>query len=299
VTHPNPFEQAPAAQEQQQAQAPNPFGAATAVQQQQQQQQPAPAPAPAQAPNPFPAPQPQQAPANPFPAPGQQAAGVATYGAPAQQQYAPPAPQQQYAPAPAPVQQQWQQPAQAPQQQAPAFDMGRFGSAPPPEVTGGKGAQLADMYGRLVIVFPLQVTTVPRRPEYITEADRANGNVNQQQLTATVVVLDGGPGTRPGGTIEWGGKPHGFPPVPHTNSDPLPYVRKAMWIKQSRIIVQAQAFLPQGPGQPPAPMIGRVTKAGPAHNDPWFIAGASPEEVQLAQTYIDLVMRGQYPHPLA
>lgn len=291
MTQPDPFaSSAPAAP---QSAPPNPFGAVPA----------APPAQPPAAPNPFPQQAPATAPANPFPAP-QAYAAPQQAPAPFQQQ----APPQGYAPAaPAPFQQQAPAPqAYAPPtapppvpQAAPQFDMSRFGAAPPPETGGGKGAQLADMYGRLVIVFPHSETTVPRRPEHITAEQRAAGNVNQQRLTATVVVLDQGPGQAPGGTIQWGGKPHALPPTPHTNSDPLPYVRKNMWINQTRLVGQARDYLPQTPGGAPGMMVGRVVKTGPEHNAPWYIAGATPEEFALAQTYINLVTQGHYPHPLA
>lgn len=266
MTQSNPFaaaQQAPATPQQAAPQAGNPFGAPPA------------APAPAQTfGNPFPAQQPQAAPASPFPAAGQQVAGVVTYGAPAQQQVVPTTP--------------------------PAFDMNRVGSAPPPEAGGGKGAQLADMYGRLCIVFPLREETVPRNQQFITAEQRAAGNVNQQRLTATVVVLDSGPGSQvAGGTIAWGGKPHALPPIPHTNSDPLPYVRKSMWINQTQLIGQARAFLPQGPGMPPGLLAGRPVKTGPEHNAPWYLAPASDQEMTLVRQYLDLVNAGQFPHPLA
>lgn len=256
---------------------PNPFAAP--AQAPAPQQQPAAAPAPAVG-NPFGpgvAAQPRQAPApaaNPYAAPA-------------------PAPQQQYAaPAPAPQQQY------APQQQAqgyggaPQLDASRLVSAPAPIVGEGKGAKLADMFGRLVLVFPLGVSRVPRNPKFITQEQRNSGNVEQDRLTATVVVLDGG---RLGDMtpIAYGGEPHALPPTPHTESAPLPYVRKAMWITQSRLISQCRDSLNGGM------VAGRLTKSGPAHNDPWELIPATAEEVALVNTYIGLVQQGQYPNPLA
>lgn len=286
----NPFAQTAATPATAPAAATNPFGQAM--------QQP-----PAQVPpaNPFP-PAAAAAPANPFGAPAPQAA-------PTQQQWAPAAPAQ-------PTQQQWAAgaatyppaapPTQtyAPAQPAaaappPALDPNslRGVGAPPP--SGGKGAQLPDMYGRLVVMFPMQVDTVPRRPEHITAEQRAQGNVMQQRLTATVVVLDMGPGTPPGGTIAWGGAPHKLPPVAHTNNDPLPYVRKGMWINQTKIVEQARPFLPAGPGVAPGMMVGRPVKVGPEQNAAWYLATPSDAEIQLAQQYVAAVIAGALPHPLA
>jgi hypothetical protein len=268
---------------------PNPFAAAAPA---------GPEPAPPAAPAPM---------ANPY---AQQAAPVQAYAPPAAVPAAPnpfgqavpvaPAPQygapvQQQAPA-----QQWAQPVQQsnPAPPAPPQAFGQLQSAPAPVVGEGRGAKLADMYGRLVVIFPLAIDTVARNPQFITAEQRAQGNVTQDRLTATVVVLDQGPGTAPGGFIEWGGAPHQLGGAPHDKRDPLPYVRKGMWINQSRLISQCRPSVP-APGQPSSPVVGRLAKTGPEANAPWYLVGASDAEVQLAQTYLNLVAAGQYPHPLA
>jgi len=300
---------------------PNPFGAAVATDQQQQANpfgQPAAAPAqqPQQAPNPFGAPQGQPpAPAQAYaPAhPAQQAPTANPFGAPAAPQaYAPPAPAAyappaapQYAP---PTQQQYAPPAQAyaPQQAPPSSPppLGQVAAAPAPVAGGGRGAKLPDMYGRLVIAFPHSLKRVPRRPEHITAEQRAAGNVEQDQMTVTFVVLDSGPGTPPGtGFIDFGGAPHALPPTPHTDREPLPYVRKGMWINQSRLISQLRDFMPggplAGPGGSPGMVCGRLVKTGPESNAPWFLTTAEPAELTIAGQYLSLVAENRYPHPLA
>jgi hypothetical protein len=256
-----------------------------------------------QAGNPFA--QSQPAPAQPAPQAGnpfggQQAAPPAQQYAPQQQaapSYAPPAPVQQYAPQQAAPVQQYAAPA--PVQSAPQF--GQLASAPAPVVGEGRGASLAHMFGRLVLVFPHREETVPRRPEHITAEQRAAGNVNQQRLTATVVVLDAGPGRMDPIAVD--GKPNAFPPVPPSEYAPLPYVRKGMWINQSRMITQCRDFLPgapnAGPGGAPGMLLGRVAKAGPQQNDPWYLEPATEAELQLAQKYLSMVQGGQFPNPLA
>lgn len=212
--------------------------------------------------------------------------------APAQNPYAQPAAapvqQPQYA-APAPV----TQPAAAP----PALDPSRLAAAPPPIVGEGTGAKLADMFGRLVLVFPLALASVPRNPQFITAEQRAAGNVMQDRLTATVVVLDAGAGRMD--PIQFGGAPYALPPKPHTDSAPLPYVRKGMWINQSRLISQLTAHLPAQPGAAPGMVAGRVHKAGPNQNDPWYLIAATEQELALVGQYLQLVASGQFPHPLA
>lgn len=256
------------------------------------------------------------APTNPF-APGvpaeqpQQPASAPTAGDPfAQAAPAPVQQQSQYAPAPvapqayaqsqqpapvaqAPVQ-QWQQ--QTPTQSAPpAINPAGLVAAGAPIVGEGKGAKLADMYGRLVLIFPLSLAVVPRNPQFISPEQRQQGNVTQERLTATVVVLDDGRGGMQ--PIGYGGQA-GPPPIPHSEFAPLPYVRKAMWINQSRLISQLRDHLAAAGGSP-GMVCGRVIKAGPAANDAWYLQGATAQELQLAGQYLQLVQGGTYPHPLA
>lgn len=169
--------------------------------------------------------------------------------------------------------------------------------APAPVVGEGRGAKLAHMYGRLVLVFPLSITMRPRTEKYITPEQRQRGDLTQEQVTATFVVLDDGVGGMQ--PIRFGGNPTAFPPVPDTESAPLPYVRKGLWVTQSRVISQLRDFLPAGPGQAPQPICGRVVKEGPAQNDPWYITTATEAELGLAGQYMQLVAAGTYPHPLA
>lgn len=289
MSQPNPFAQAvagppeqptqPASAPQQQAPQANPYA----------QQQAAPA-APQQAqPNPFGQGVPQAAPAP---------AAPQAYAQPAQPQYAP---QQQYAPQGYPQQapvQQYAPPAPAaPAAPPPALDPSMLRGAPAPVVGEGRGAKLAHMYGRLVLVFPLSITRKPRNPQYVTPEQRARGDLDQEQITATFVVLDDGQGGMQ--PIRFGGDPSAFPPVPDTESAPLPYVRKGLWVTQSRVISQLRDFLPTQPGQPGGVLCGRMVKTGPQRNDPWYITTATEQELSLAGAYMNLVANGTYPHPLA
>lgn len=290
MTTPNPFAQnVPAAsQPAAPAQNPNPFA----------QQQAAPPAAPPQQHNPY---------------AQQQAAPPAAPQAYAQPQQANPFAGQQaqqapaYAPHPA-AQGQYGQTAYAPAQgQAPQHGgalpaLGTASAPPPPVPGGGKGAKFADMYGRLVLVFPLGLQSVPKNPQFVTDADRQSGNINQERMTATVVVLDGG---RVGDMtpLAWGGNPYALGGSPHTNSDPLPYVRKGMWVNQSQVIQQCSPYLPGrergGPNGAPGVAVGRIVKTGPNQNDPWYLTTPTEEEIGLANQYLQLVQAGTFPHPLA
>jgi hypothetical protein len=296
MSHPNPFAQNVPAQTAQPAAAPqqqtqqgsNPFA----------QQQAAPA-APQQAPQAYAPPTQyvpeQQAPpaaGNPF---AQQQAAPQAYAPPAQQtypHYGTPAVQQQ-APAPAAV---------TPHHHTAPPALGTASAPPPPVAGGGKGAKLADMYGRLVVIFPMALQRVPKNAKFITDADRQSGNLEQDRMTATLVVLDGGSvgNMTP---LAWGGNPHALGGQPHTESSPLPYVRKGMWLNQSQLIGQCSPYLPGrergGPNGAPGAVVGRLVKTGPQLNDPWFITTPTDDELGLANQYLQLVSAGQFPHPLA
>lgn len=256
----------------------NPFAPAVPAQEQQAPQQP-----PAPAGNPFAAPQQQAAPAVQQPQQN-------PYGQQAPQAYAGP---QQGAPMGYPNQPMQQ--TYTGQAAPPALDASRLGAAPPPPPDGGKGAKLDQMYGRLVLAFPLSFEQRPKNPKFITDADRASGNLMQDQITATVVVLDDGRGGF--SPIAWGGNPSMN--QPHTDQAPLPYVRKAMWISQSKLIAQLRPNLPQQPSGVPGMVLGRVAKTGPEQTAAWFLQPATDADLQLARTYLNLVGSGQYEHPLA
>lgn len=244
--------------------------------------------APAQPAAPAPAQQPQQG-GNPFAAPAP-AAPVQ----PAQPQYGATA---GGAPAPAWLAQPSAPATRAPTQAAPPTIGGFRSAGAPPAAGTGKGPKLPHMYGRLLMIFPLSRAQRPKKPEFITPEQHASGQTTQDTVTATVVVLDSGPGQMQ--PISFGGNPAAFPPVPDTESAPLPFVRKAMWITQTQIIGQIEGDLPAGPGVQPGVILGRLTKAGPERNDPWYLLPASPQDEELARTYLGLVASGQYPHPLA
>jgi hypothetical protein len=261
-------------------------------------------------PNPFAAPAPQAAPEpapavpNPF--------GPGTQAAPAPQAYAPPAPvapaPQQYAPHPAPQGQYGQTAAPAPSYAppapqgyaGPALNMDALRPADAPSPSGsGTGAKIADMYDRLVLVFPHTVETVNRSPQFITPEQRAKGQLTEERVVATVVVLDMGPGTSPAGAfIDFGGAPYQQPPIPHTTREPLPYVRRSMWITQSKLVEQLKPHLPAAIGAQ-GMVAGRVVKQGTDRNSPWYLAGATESELALCRQYMEGVAANYFPHPLA
>ncbi len=169
-----------------------------------------------------------------------------------------------------------------------------------PAALGGIGADLWSMAGRLVMVLPLHIATEPIPEKWITPKDREMNRLTREKITANVVVLS----DKDGGTadLEWGGDPRTAPGMPgykpHTNIDPLPYVRKGMWLS-GKLIDQLRPGLPGAPGAAPSPMIGKVWKDGPDKTDPWYLMPATAEDIARAKYYLAAVERGQFPHPLA
>lgn len=220
---------------------------------------------------------------NPFaPAVPQQAPPAAPGNPFASPAAAAPAASQAYAP-----------PATAP---APTLDLSRLAPAPAPIVGEAGGADLEAMFGRLLLIFPLQIERVP--PYKGQEVRSADGM--RDRLTATVVVLDDGRGGQ--SPIQWGGNLYGPPSQqrPHTDSAPLPYIRKAMWLNQSRLISQLRGELPTpANGNVPGMIAGRLSRAGQETNAAWYLIGATEAEVALVRQYLEAVQAGHVPHPLA
>lgn len=281
----NPFAQNVPVEQPQQPDSPaqgNPFAAPAPVAPQAYAQ-------PAPAGNPY-APQPAPAGGNPF----AQNTGVSPHtGRPAgvdPTQHVAGAYAQQTAPAPVAYAQPVQQ-----QPVPPQLNPGALTGVGAPVIGEGTGAKLVDMYGRLLLVFPLRLENVPRNPQHITPEDRQKGKLTQDRMTATVVALDDGQGGMQ--PVAFGGQ-IGPPPIPHTDYAPLPYVRKAMWIPQTRLISQLQPHLSTDP-RAPGMTVGRLVKAGPGTTDAWFLQTPTGADLTLAGQYLQGVQIGHFPHPLA
>jgi hypothetical protein len=206
----------------------------------------APAPAPAQGGNPF-------MPQSPGPV--------------APQQYTQAAPQQPYAPPVTP---------QGPYGQV-ATNLvarpGQYSTPPPPSANSGGGQpKVADLQGRLLLI-------LPERIEYGIPSRFMNNGVPQVQdrLTATVIVLDGGP-------LNWTPSRNGQLGQPR--SEQVPYVIKGMWIPQSKLIEQLQEALGVRQSGGPGLALGRLWKAGVGQNDPYVLATPSPQDSALYDQYV-------------
>lgn len=185
--------------------------------------------------------------------------------------------------------------AEIPAPTAAAPRLGSFAPAAPVTIGGGSGAKLADMYGRLVLVLPLSISIVPKATMYITPEQAAAGQTTQPRMVATFVVLDGE------SPIAFGGDLYAFPQKPHTKSEPLPHVSKALWISQSKLLEQTAEALAQAQahGAGAGMVLGRLLRGGNEKNSPWILGEYSAEDAQRAQYYLDGVASGQFPNPLA
>lgn len=226
-------------------------------------QQPAPAPAPQQQPaqggNPFMPQQPQQAPApvqQPQYTQQPQQYPATTYGTGPVAQTIP------------------QQPSNPNLVARP----GGYSTPPPPSASNGGGQpKVGDLQGRLLLILPESIAHgVASR-----FMDRQTGQPQlQDRLTATVIVLDGGP-------LQWTPSKNGQPGQPR--AEQVPYVIKGMWINQSKLIEQLQEALGIRQQGGPGLALGRLWKAGTGQSDPYLLAPPSPQDGAVYDQYVSAV----------
>jgi len=211
-----------------------------------------------------------------------------------------PAPAAPAAPAPAPAVTAPAQPAvdpqyqawlasQAAQQQAPAATpaaavpaaapaqadpFGASGADPfdNPAPQQPRGPRLRDMYGRLLLVIPHKVETVPNRLQPGTTQDR---------MTADVVILDG--------PCPYGGRPEATPPVPHDKLADVPHKTPRMYISGVGIISQCREALAKRQAGGMGMVLGRLM-VGEAkeqgQNAPYLLSVPTEAEKQVARNYL-------------
>lgn len=161
---------------------------------------------------------------------------------------------------------------------APAPPVDQFGGADPfansdPAKPAPKGPRLRDLYGRLLILVPSKVETVPNR--------LGNPGETQDRMTADVVVLDGG-------TVAYGGKPEEMPPVPHDKTAEVPYKFPAMFISSVALISQCRDALAARQQGKPGMVIGRLTKGEDTGkgNPPWILTPATDADKAIGRAWL-------------
>lgn len=149
---------------------------------------------------------------------------------------------------------------------------GGFSTPPPPSAGGSGGPRIADLQGRLLLILPESVQR--QIPSKFTN----NGQtVMQDKVTATVIVLDGGP-------LQWTPKVSGQLQQPRQEN--VPYVIKGMWIQQSKLIEQLEEALAMRLRGEPGLTLGRLWKAGTATNDAYVLAAPQPQDAATYDQYV-------------
>lgn len=152
---------------------------------------------------------------------------------------------------------------------------GQFTTPPPPSATGsGNLPKIGDLQGRLLIVLPESLQRgLP---------SRFMGTNGQPQtvdrLTATVVVLDGGP-------LQWGGTQPGS----QRQHAEVPYVIKGLWIQQTKLIEQLDEPLRMRLNGQPGLALGRLWKTGTAASDPYVLAAPDQNDAAQYDRYVSQV----------
>lgn len=153
-----------------------------------------------------------------------------------------------------------------------------FGGADPfansdPAPQAARGPRLRDIYGRLLILIPHKVETVPNR--------LGKPGETQDRMTADVIVLDGG-------TLHYGGKPEEMPPVPHDKVAQAPVKFDRMFISSVSLISQARNALEARRTGKPGMVLGRLGKGEDTGkgNPPWLLAKATEEDKTLGRAWL-------------
>lgn len=220
-------------------------------------------------PNPYGPPQPQ----NPYGQPQSQQAPPNPFGPGAAPAYAPQAPVA--TPVYAPPTQYAGNPAGAGLTAQPGQFMRP--SAPP---AGGNGDMPRMQHlatGRALLILPESIER--NRPGKARQGDLP-GAVPQpyDRITATVVVLDGGP-------VQWGGTS----PQDPVKSGLVPFVIKGMFITQKNVVAQLQEALQVRQAGGPGLLVARLWKTGPEQNAAFVLQDPDEAAVQAYNAYVSQV----------
>lgn len=138
-----------------------------------------------------------------------------------------------------------------------------------------RGPRVRDLYGRLLLLVPHKLETVP---------NRLRPGEMQDRMTADVIVLDGGP-------IPFGGRPEATPPVPHNQTAQLPHKNARMYLSQAGLISQCRDALAKRLMGQPGMVLGRlaVGEAKGDQNAPYLLTPPTEADKNAARQYLAAV----------
>ena len=178
------------------------------------------------------------------------------------------------APAPASTQQPaaFSNPPIAPPVAPPAdpFTSGDPFSGPAPQASRPR---VRDMVGRLLLVIPHKVETVPNRKQ---------PGETQERMTADVVVLDGGP-------LAYGGAPEKLPSIPHDKTAQVPYRVDRLFISSAGLVSQSRQALAKRLQGQPGMVLGRLGTGEAKSADyspPYLLSMPTEQDKQIARQYL-------------
>jgi hypothetical protein len=139
-----------------------------------------------------------------------------------------------------------------------------------------RGPRMREMNGRLLLITPLLVQTVPNKKSPLPGA-------TQERMTADVVILDGG-------IIHYGGRPEAVNPTPHTMTAQVPMRVSKMFISAVGVVSQCEdALARRKAGKPGAIVLGRLGTGEARDSDsnpPYLLSIPTEEEKAIARHYL-------------
>jgi hypothetical protein len=167
-------------------------------------------------------------------------------------------------------------PAQAPVGYPQPATAGADPFAPP--ALQAERPRILDLYGRLLLVIPKRLE---RGVASATLKNTDGSPQIQDRMTTDVIVLDGGP-------LDFGGKPEGAPPIPHTKRVDTPHRFTDMYVSSKGLVSQSREALAKREAGQPGMVLGRLTREA-GNNKPWLLAPYNDAEANVARQYLATV----------
>lgn len=140
-----------------------------------------------------------------------------------------------------------------------------------------RGPRLLDMYGRLLLLVPHLVETVPNRNP------GAPAGATQQRMTADVIILDGGP-------CAYGGQPEKLGGAPHDKTASIPHKSPRMFVSSAGLVSQCrEALAKRITTGTPGMVLGRLKVGVPkdsTQNPPYLLELPTDADKAIARQYL-------------